>query len=110
MRERYCYQFQRERTHQLLNSRVNHGTFLHIAHEEGLIKNSSIHLGIRAPVFRPKGDYRNDIRCGFEIVTARDIDRLGFEGILERVHERIGDSKVYISVDIDVLDPSFAPG
>lgn len=94
----------------LYSSGVNHGTFLHIAHEEGLIRNTSIHAGIRAPVSRPKGDLRNDRRCGFEIVMARDIDRIGVPGIIERLKKRVGDSRVYISVDIDVLDPAFAPG
>jgi agmatinase len=88
---------------------VNHGTFLHIAHEEGLIRNSSIHAGIRAPVVRPKGDVRNDIRCGFEIVRARDIDRLGISGVIDTLKKRVAGSKIYISVDIDVLDPAYAP-
>ncbi|KAH7088809.1 arginase family-domain-containing protein [Paraphoma chrysanthemicola] len=88
---------------------VNHGTFLHIAHEEGLIRNTSIHAGIRAPVIRPKGDVRNDLRCGFEMVKARDIDRLGTQGVIDRLKKRVAGTKVYISVDIDVLDPAFAP-
>jgi len=89
---------------------VNHGTFLHVAHEEGLIKNTSIHAGIRAPMARRKGDLRNDVRCGFDIVKARDIDRIGVSGIVEKLKKRVEGSKVYISVDIDVLDPAFAPG
>ncbi|KAL4767823.1 hypothetical protein BDW60DRAFT_199180 [Aspergillus nidulans var. acristatus] len=88
---------------------VNHGTFLHIAHEEGLIRDSSIHVGIRGPVVRPKGDIRNDIRCGFSIIKARDLDRLGIAGVVEDIKARVGNSRVYISVDIDVLDPAFAP-
>ncbi|KAF2102843.1 Arginase/deacetylase [Rhizodiscina lignyota] len=92
-----------------LSSGVNHGTFLHIAHEEGLIRNTSIHAGIRGPMSRPKGDVRNDIRCGFDMIKAREIDRLGTDGIIRRLKERIAGSKVYISVDIDVLDPAFAP-
>ncbi|RDW74399.1 agmatinase [Aspergillus mulundensis] len=88
---------------------VNHGTFLHLAHEEGLIRNTSIHVGIRAPVTRPKGDIRNDIRCGFSIIKARDLDRLGVAGVVEEIKSRVGNSRVYISVDIDVLDPAFAP-
>ncbi|KAH9874675.1 hypothetical protein IAQ61_003865 [Plenodomus lingam] len=88
---------------------VNHGTFLHIAHEEGLIRNSSVHAGIRAPMVRPKGDLRNDVRCGFEIIKARELDRYGVAGVIERLKARVSDTKVYISVDIDVLDPAFAP-
>ncbi|KAL9065096.1 MAG: hypothetical protein Q9161_008443 [Pseudevernia consocians] len=85
------------------------GTFLHIAHEEGLIQNSSIHAGIRAPLLRRKGDIRNDLRCGFDIIKARDIDRIGVDGVIEKLKKRVGNTKVYISVDIDVLDPAFAP-
>ncbi|CAN8101257.1 unnamed protein product [Discula destructiva] len=88
---------------------INHGTFLHIAHEEGLIKNTSIHAGIRAPVMRPKDDIRNDIRCGFDLITARAIDKIGADGIIDQIKRRVGDSNVYISVDIDVLDPAYAP-
>jgi agmatinase len=93
----------------LRHSGVNHGTFLHIAHEEGLIHNSSIHVGIRAPVFSNR-DIGNDKRCGFEIIKARQIDRIGIDGVIRNIKERVGDMRVYISVDIDVLDPAFAPG
>jgi len=53
---------------------------------------------------------RNDMRCGFDTIKARDIDRIGVQGIIDRLKKRVGDTKVYISVDIDVLDPAFAPG
>jgi agmatinase len=59
---------------------------------------------------RPKGDLRNDLRCGFDIIRARDIDRNGVSGVIERLKSRVDGTKVYISVDIDVLDPAFAPG
>jgi len=57
-----------------------------------------------------KHDIRNDKRCGFEIIKARQIDRIGIDGVIEKIKERVGDTRVYISVDIDVLDPAFAPG
>ncbi|KAI1778701.1 arginase family protein [Hypoxylon cercidicola] len=89
---------------------VNHGTFLHIAHEEGLISNdSSIHAGIRAPLGTQRTDLDNDAQCGFEVVTARDIDELGTKGVIQKLKDRVKDGKVYITVDIDVLDPAYAP-
>ncbi|KAI0976801.1 arginase [Xylaria arbuscula] len=91
-----------------LSDDLNHGTFLHIAHEEGLIRNTSIHAGIRAPLAKPKGDIKNDERCGFARITARDLDRLGTSGIISQIRDRVV-GPVYISVDIDVLDPAFAP-
>lgn len=85
-------------------------TETHLTVIQGLISNNSIHVGIRAPVVRPRGDYRNDIRCGFEIIKARDLDRLGVDGVVEQIKSRVQNSRVYISVDIDVLDPAYAPG
>jgi agmatinase len=61
-------------------------------------------------VIRPKKDISNDRRCGFSMVKARDIDRIGAQGIIETLKDRVGNTKVYISIDIDVLDPAFAPG
>jgi agmatinase len=88
---------------------INHGTFLHIAHEEGLlIDGKSMHAGIRTQI-ESLGDIRNDKRCGFGIVFANDIDRVGIQGVIDRIKTRIGEEKVYISVDIDVLDPAYAP-
>nr|POE54940.1 putative agmatinase 3 [Quercus suber] len=88
---------------------VNHGTFLHIAHEEGLILNSSMHAGIRAPVTNKRSDLAHDKACGFHIVKARDLDKFGLQGIIDKLKARTLGTKVYISVDIDVLDPAFAP-
>lgn len=59
---------------------------------------------------RAKDDVRNDVRCGFSMIKARDVDRVGMKGVIDILKDRVKDSKVYISVDIDVLDPAFAPG
>lgn len=42
-------------------------------------------------------------------MEARDIDTIGTQGIIERIRQRVGDNLVYLSIDIDVLDPAFAP-
>lgn len=90
---------------------LNHGTFLHYAAEQGyLAKDHCFHLGIRAPYIDSEYDKKHDKKCGFDFFTARDIDHLGKKGMVERVKSVVGDLPVYISVDIDVLDPSFAPG
>jgi agmatinase len=57
-----------------------------------------------------KKDMRNDRRCGFAVITARDFDKVGAQGIIDSIKTRVGENRVYISVDIDVLDPAFAPG
>lgn len=55
-------------------------------------------------------DWANDRRCGFEIITARDLDHHSISSIIERIKSRVGETPTYISVDIDVLDPAYAPG
>ncbi|WP_341952752.1 agmatinase [Salinibacterium sp. TMP30] len=86
-----------------------HGTPFRRASEEGLIrKDRSAHVGIRGSLYDP-ADLTDDEKMGFTIVHCRDFDRIGVDGILERVLDRVGDAPVYISIDIDVLDPAFAP-
>ncbi|GBL50362.1 agmatinase [Candidozyma auris] len=90
---------------------LNHGTFLHYAAEQGyLAKDHCLHLGIRAPYVDNKYDEKHDRECGFDLFTARDIDSIGTKGIVDKVKSVVGNMPVYISVDIDVLDPSHAPG
>ncbi|KAI9327581.1 agmatinase, partial [Zopfochytrium polystomum] len=87
----------------------NHGTYFYHASQEGLIKKgASIHAGIRTTLSGPS-DYDNDALCGFEILEARVIDEIGTKGIAKRIREVVGDNLVYLSIDIDSLDPAFAP-
>lgn len=53
---------------------------------------------------------KNDCCCGFDFVIFRDFDCFGISGIIERLKFRVGDVKIYISVDIDVLDFVFVFG
>ncbi|OAL49905.1 Arginase/deacetylase [Pyrenochaeta sp. DS3sAY3a] len=89
---------------------INHGTYFFHASQEGLLANdSNIHAGIRTTLSGPS-DYENDGYCGFEIVEAREIDKIGTDGIIKKIKERVGTTKpVYLSIDIDTLDPAFAP-
>ncbi|GMG35307.1 unnamed protein product [Aspergillus oryzae var. brunneus] len=86
---------------------VNHGTYFYHAAMEGLLKNdTNIHAGIRTTLSGPS-DYENDGYCGFEIVEAREIDTIGTDGIIKRIRDRVGtENPVYLSIDIDTLDPA----
>ena len=91
-------------------ARYTHGTPFRRAWEEGLLlEDRSLHVGIRGPLFSPE-DLVDDARFGFSIVGALDVESIGISGAIARVRERLGDAPVYVSVDIDVLDPSHAPG
>lgn len=109
---------------------INHGTYFYHAAMEGLLKNdTNIHAGIRTTL-SGMSDYDNDGYVGFEIVEAREIDTIGTAGIIKKIHDRVGESDrsqhlqrmmvltvstgknspVYLSIDIDSIDPAFAPG
>ncbi|KAH9875043.1 hypothetical protein J1614_004531 [Plenodomus biglobosus] len=86
---------------------INHGTYFFHAAQEGLLANdTNIHAGIRTTLSGPS-DYENDGYCGFEIVEAREIDKIGTDGIIKKIKDRVGTEKpVYLSIDIDTLDPA----
>jgi agmatinase len=87
-----------------------HGTPFRRASEEGLIDRSGcLHVGTRGPLYA-RQDLVDDEELGFQVVPSVEIDDLGSRGIVERIRERVGERPVYVSVDIDVLDPAFAPG
>ncbi len=87
-----------------------HGTPFRRAWEEGLLlEDRAAHVGIRGPLFSPQ-DLADDARFGFEIVGAMDLEETTVTQVVERLRVRLGDAPVYVSVDIDVLDPAHAPG
>lgn len=90
---------------------INHGTYFYHAAMEGLLRNdSNIHAGIRTTLSGPS-DYEDDGYCGFEIVEAREIDFIGVDGIIKKIRDRVGTKNpIYLSIDIDTLDPAYAPG
>ncbi|WP_241982850.1 MULTISPECIES: agmatinase [Cryobacterium] len=89
---------------------VTHGTPFRRASEEGLIDmQASMHVGIRGPLYS-RDDLRDDERLGFAIITSAEFETEGLARAIERMLARLGDRPVYLSVDIDVLDPAHAPG
>jgi guanidinobutyrase / D-arginase len=87
-----------------------HGTPFRRAWEEGLLlRDRSTHVGTRGSLYSGT-DLRDDEAMGFGIVHARQMDRLGADAVVDQVRRRVGDAPVYLSIDVDVLDPAFAPG
>lgn len=84
------------------NSRLDHGTMFLRAVRDGIVdSHRSIHAGIRS---------QNESDHGFKVLTAPWIHRHGVDAAIDAIAERVGDAKAYLSFDIDVLDPAFAPG
>ncbi|MHA3913324.1 agmatinase [Halovulum sp. GXIMD14793] len=81
---------------------MDHGTMFARAASEGIVDVArSTQIGLRS---------YNDSDHGFEILTAPWVHRNGIDAALEVAIDRAGDRPVYLSFDIDALDPAFAPG
>lgn len=88
----------------------HHGTVFSIAMEEGLIDPAaSVQIGIRGSKSATLFHLGLDRTAGFNIVTADEFARVGPEGALEKIHG-LAAKPVYVSLDIDSVDPAFAPG
>jgi agmatinase len=89
--------------------RYTHGTPFRRAWEEGLLRrDQTVHVGLRGPLYSGQ-DLEDDAGMGFAQVTTDDVARLGV-AMADQLLARVGDAPVYVSVDIDVLDPAHAPG
>jgi agmatinase len=91
----------------------NHGSVFWLAVKEGLIANSSsVHAGLRTRLTGDSwADFEDDDIQGFMRIVADDIDQIGTQGIIEAILRRIGMVlPVYLSLDVDVFDPSVCPG
>ena len=86
-----------------------HGTVFFHAIEEGLIEpRRMVQIGIRAPVARDIYDWISE--RGVAILSAQDVHETGPAETARRIREVVGDKPVYLTFDIDALDPAFAPG
>lgn len=81
---------------------IEHGTmFYHAANEGLVVPEHSIQLGIRT---------HNSDRRGFDWVEGPDLHTRSAESIADQIKSRVGDLPVYLTFDIDCIDPAFAPG
>ncbi len=88
----------------------SHGTPFRRSIEEGLIDiNAYVQIGIRGSV-----SHANDLvearEMGARIFTIGQVFEQGIGSIIREMHRIVGDRQVYISLDIDSIDPAFAPG
>ena len=90
--------------------RYFHGTtFLRAAEEKLIDPAASVQAGLRGSLFED-GDLESARELGFAVIPCDQLRTLGPGGYASLVRERIGKRPVFISFDVDVLDPAFAPG
>jgi agmatinase len=86
-----------------------HGSVFFHAINEGLVDpRRMIQIGIRSPVQRDVWDWTR--AQGVQVLTAQDVHASTPDAVAARIRETIGADDAYLSFDIDVLDPAFAPG
>ncbi|MCP4143084.1 MAG: agmatinase [Chloroflexi bacterium] len=92
------------------NQLYSHGTPYRRAIEEKLIDpNTYIQVGIRGPISGSE-DITEPEEMGVNVQTIEKVFDRGIPAIISEIHKTIGDCPVYVSLDIDSVDPAFAPG
>ena len=87
-----------------------HGSPFRRAVEENLLLPAhSIQIGMRGSVYS-KDAYDESTSLGFRVVTMSSVREMGLPGLIEAIQERVGPNKVFVTFDIDVVDPAYAPG
>jgi agmatinase len=90
--------------------KYNHGTVFKRAVEEGLLRpEKSIQVGMRGSLY-DAGDLQASRDLGLDLQTTDNVREAGIEQTIDRIQERVGDTKVYVSFDVDFADPVYAPG
>ncbi|HEY3846574.1 MAG TPA: agmatinase [Acetobacteraceae bacterium] len=86
-----------------------HGSVFYHAINEGLVDpHRMIQIGIRSPVQRDVWDWT--LGRGVTVLTAQDVHASNPDAVAGKIRAVAGDGPTYLSFDIDVLDPAFAPG
>jgi agmatinase len=84
------------------DDRIDHGTMFYWAAKYGIVDpSSSMQIGIRT---------QNPDTLGFNICDAPSVHANGIDAVIDATRACLGDNPVYVSFDIDCLDPSYAPG
>jgi agmatinase/guanidinopropionase len=92
------------------NQPYSHGTPYRRALEEELIDTDAyLQIGIRGPTSWPK-DLDTAREMGAQILTINQVFEMGIPPVIETMRNIVGDRPVYVSLDIDSVDPAFAPG
>jgi agmatinase len=88
----------------------SHGTWLRRAVEQGVVvPERSVLAGMRGPVL-DAAELEWPRQAGFEVISCDELRDLGPKRFSKRVRKRVGEAPAHLSVDIDVVDPAFAPG
>ena len=88
----------------------NHGTPFKRAIEENLLlTNHSIQVGMRGSTYSEE-HLEIPRELGLEVITTTQIREMRLESLIQKIRERVGEVKTFVSFDVDFVDPAYAPG
>lgn len=94
----------------VFGQQYNHGTPFRRALEEGLIDPStSIQIGMRGSLYDPD-DFKIAHELGFKVIPGYELHNMTPEELGNEIKERVKNTKVFFTFDIDFVDPAYAPG
>ncbi|MCY1278081.1 Guanidinopropionase [compost metagenome] len=92
------------------NNPYTHGTPFRRAVEEGLLDpERTVQIGIRGSIYSAEDEAFAE-ECGIRVIHMEEFADIGVDATLAEARRVVGDGPTYISFDVDVLDPAFAPG
>ena len=95
---------------EVFGQKYNHGNPFRRAVEEGLIDPAhSIQIGMRGSLYDPN-EHKMAADLGMLLIPAHKVREMGFEALIKTAMERVGDKPVFLTFDIDFVDPAYAPG
>ena len=95
---------------QICGDKINHATFMRRGYEEGLIDPKRVvQVGMRGSRFTAD-DIQYGYDVGYRIITMDEYEDMGRPEVIKVIDDVLGDGPVYLSLDIDGLDPAFLPG
>jgi len=95
---------------EICGDKINHATFLRRAAEEGIVDpHRVIQIGLRGSRFT-ENDIQYGYDVGYTIITMDEYEEMGRAAVIDKINTVLGDGPIYISIDIDGLDPAYMPG
>lgn len=95
----------------VFGQKYNHGTPFRRAFEEKIIDPAhTIQVGMRGSLYDPNEHRIAEEELGFRLIAAHKVREMGFDALLQEIKNRVGDRKVFLTFDIDFVDPAYCPG
>jgi len=96
---------------EVFGQKYNHGTPFRRSIEEGIVDPTrSIQIGMRGSLYDPNEHRIAEDELGYRLIPAHKVFDMGFDAVVKEIKDRVGNHPVFLTFDIDFVDPAYAPG